>query len=201
MRNKKTMIAIVALVVLMSTGIVFAATQQSNGPGNQNTIANNANGECTATLPSLPSDEADQTTDTQILSNEISEATTAMLIAAIEDEYKAQAEYEALIKTFGAVKPFTNIVEAEASHIKALEALFVMYNVSVPENNGALLVAVPNTLTEALQIGIDAEIKNIAIYEGFLQQNLPQEIKETFTSLMNASQNHLDAFQRKLEKL
>ena len=122
-----------------------------------------------------------------------------MLIAAIEDEYKAQAEYDALIKTFGAVKPISNIINAEANHIDALEILFATYGIPVPENNGAEYVVIPETLAEAFQVGVDAEIKNIAIYEDFLKQDLPQDVEDTFTNLMNASVNHLAAFERQLD--
>lgn len=200
MRNKKLLIAVVALVILMSTGVVFAATQQSNGQGNQYASSKGNVSDCVVDPPSLPAEEVDINTETKIMTDESSASLEEMMVAAIEDEYKAEAEYEALIETFGAVKPFTNIVEAEASHIKALETLFAAYDFTVPANNGSTFVAVPNTIEEALQTGIDAEIKNIAIYEDFLKQDLPQEVEDTFTALMKASENHLAAFQRNLDR-
>jgi hypothetical protein len=167
MKHKKIIIAAATLIILMSTGVVYAATQQQ--------------------------------TETQALTEASSTELETMLVAAIEDEYKAQAEYDALIETFGAVKPMTNIVNAEANHIDALEVLFDAYGFSIPENNGTQFVVVPDTLAEAFQTGIDAEIYNISMYEDFLKQDLPQDVADTFTNLMNASENHLAAFERQVD--
>lgn len=197
MRNKKILIIVATLVVLMSTGVVFAVTQQPSGQGNTNAQGQGNASEC---VTSTADAEAEQTTEAQALTGTASAELEAMMIAAIEDEYKAEAEYEALIDNFGAVKPFTNIVDAEANHIDALEVLFAAYDMPVPENNGDDFVVIPATLAEALQAGIDAEIKNIAIYEDFLKQDLPQDVEDTFTNLMNASENHLASFERQLDK-
>ena len=40
------------------------------------------------------------------------------------------------------------------------------------------------------------EIENIAMYERFLQQELPKDVRQVFESLKNASENHLRAFRR-----
>jgi hypothetical protein len=199
MKNKKMIIVAVVLVLLMSTGIVLAATQPSNDQGNQNTSQRGTSAECITEDSAISENDADDTAGTQILQEEASPELEAMLIAAIEDEYKAQAEYDALIDEFGAVKPITNIIKAEASHIDALEVLFVAYGLPVPEDNGAEFVVIPSTLEAAFQAGVDAEIKNIAIYEEFLKQDLPQDVEDTFTNLMNASENHLAAFERQLD--
>lgn len=196
MKSKKILIAVVTLVILMSTGVVYAVTQQPTGQGNTNRQGNGNASECITTSPATSEDQA---ADSQTIAEVPSASLEAMLIAAIEDEYKAQAEYDALIKTFGAVKPISNIINAEANHIDALEILFATYGIPVPENNGAEYVVIPETLAEAFQVGVDAEIKNIAIYEDFLKQDLPQDVEDTFTNLMNASVNHLAAFERQLD--
>ena len=196
MKSKKILIAVVTLVILMSTGVVYAVTQQPTGQGNTNRQGNGNASECITTSPATSEDQA---ADSQTIAEVPSASLEAMLIAAIEDEYKAQAEYDALIKTFGAVKPISNIINAEANHIDALEVLFASYGIPVPENNGSDYVVIPDTLAEAYQVGVDAEIKNIAIYEDFLKQDLPQDVEDTFTNLMNASVNHLAAFERQLD--
>jgi len=56
------------------------------------------------------------------------------LLAALDDEYKAHATYEQVIRDFGLVRPFVNIVEAEARHIAALVTLFERHGLSRPEN-------------------------------------------------------------------
>jgi hypothetical protein len=44
----------------------------------------------------------------------------ALLGDALDDEYKAEATYAAVITRFGPVRPFINIVEAERRHAGAL---------------------------------------------------------------------------------
>ena len=122
-----------------------------------------------------------------------------MLIYAIEDEYLAQAEYDVIMDTYGVQKPFSNIIKAEATHISLLEPLFEEYDVSVPEKDWESLVVVPETLDAAYAIGVDAEEKNIAMYESFLKENLPDDVREVFEALMNASEKHLVAFQRQVD--
>jgi len=118
-----------------------------------------------------------------------------MLTYAIQDEYLAYAEYDEIIKTFGAQRPFVNIIKAEATHIAALEPLFEKYGAEIPENTAGDLTVVPDTLLDALQAGVEAEISNIAMYESFLKQDLPDDVRDVFTSLKDASQKHLSAFE------
>ncbi len=118
-----------------------------------------------------------------------------MLNYAILDEFMAQAEYEAIIETFGDVKPFTNIVLAEQTHINLLLPLFETYGLIVPENNAVESVVIPDSITSALATGVEAEEKNIAMYETFLaQDNLPDDVRAAFEYLTTASEHHLAAF-------
>ena len=45
------------------------------------------------------------------------------LADARDDEYKSHGTYAQVIRDFGEVRPFINIVEAEARHIEALFSL------------------------------------------------------------------------------
>lgn len=120
-----------------------------------------------------------------------------MLTYALQDEYMAQAEYTAIIGAYGAGAPFSNILEAEATHIALLTRLFEAYGLQLPENTAAAKVTLPASLEEAYQAGVQAEIANIAMYEAFIAQNdLPDDVLNTFNALKNASQSHLTAFSR-----
>ncbi len=120
-----------------------------------------------------------------------------MLQYAIADEYRALAEYQAIIETFGEIRPFTNIVKAEQAHISLLLPLFETYGVTVPEDNGSSYVVIPETISSAIATGKEAEIANIALYEQFLSQdNLPDDVRDVFESLVQASESHLAAFSR-----
>lgn len=123
-----------------------------------------------------------------------------MLTYALEDEYMAQAEYNAILNTYGADAPFSNIVRAEGTHIALLTTLFDTYDLTMPENDAATKATVPATVEEAYATGITAENANIAMYEVFLAQTtLPEDVRSVFTVLQNASKNHLTAFTRNAE--
>ena len=124
-----------------------------------------------------------------------------MLTYAIEDEYLARAEYEEIIETFGAQKPFTNIIRAEETHISALEPLFTEYDVALPDNTAEEYVVIPASLLEAYRAGVEAEQNNLAMYEAFLEQDLPENVRLVFSALKNASENHLAAFERNVSRL
>lgn len=117
-----------------------------------------------------------------------------MLTYAMQDEYAAQAEYSAIIKAFNTTRPFSNIMKAEETHISELEPLFKTYKVELPKRISESDIVLPKTLTESYSIGVEAEIKNIAMYETFLKQELPTDVKLVFEALKKASENHLKAF-------
>ena len=120
-----------------------------------------------------------------------------MLTAALLDEYLAQATYAKIIETYGEVKPFTKIILAEQQHIDLLLPLFEAYGITVPENNVADQVVLPDSISSALATGVEAEKANIAMYEAFLaQENLSDDVRDVFESLKTASEHHLAAFSR-----
>jgi len=121
---------------------------------------------------------------------------TDMLTFAIEDEYLAHDEYQYIIETFGSRNPFSNIIKAEETHISMLLPLFEQYTIPVPEDQSGNYLILPASITEALQAGVQAEINNIAMYDTFLAQNLPDDIRVVFENLRDASLKHLDAFQK-----
>lgn len=122
-----------------------------------------------------------------------------MLVYAIEDEYMAQAEYAAIEEAFGVQPPVSNILRAEGNHIYQLEQLFEEYNFSIPNKDWASLVEVPESLEAAYEAGVTAEENNIAMYEKFLDQDLPDDVKLTFEYLKASSERHLFAYQNALE--
>lgn len=124
-----------------------------------------------------------------------------MLTYALQDEYLAEAEYKAVIGTFGALRPFINTLKAESSHIAELTALMKTHGIAVPENSAAQAVTAPATQEEALKAGAAAEEKNIAMYGIFLQQEgVPGDVQAVFTALKKASEKHLTAFTRNMSR-
>ncbi len=120
--------------------------------------------------------------------------TEEMLTYAIQDEYMARAEYAAIIAAYGEYTPFTNLMEAEEYHITLLTGLFEAYGYTVPADESAALVVLPDSLAAALDVGAAAETNNIAMYETFLAQDVPSDVAAVFSALKDASGNHLTAF-------
>lgn len=129
---------------------------------------------------------------------ELPQTVVDALDAAIQDEYHARDFYESVMAEFGNVRPFSMIVRAEETHISSLKAIYDKYGLEVPVDTNEAMTA-PETLKEACQVGVDAEIANAALYKDEL---IPaagdyEDIVGVFTNLMNASQQkHLPAFER-----
>ena len=125
------------------------------------------------------------------------------MITALQDEYHAEAFYDAVMEKFGPVRPFSNIIRAEQMHQSALIDIMQHYGVAIPANtelkSAEIRAAVPATLGEACSIGIQAEIDNAGLYQDKLLPAVTAypDITTIFKALSDASQQkHLPAFQR-----
>ncbi|SFR93589.1 ferritin-like domain-containing protein [Anaeromicropila populeti] len=119
-----------------------------------------------------------------------------MLLTAIEDEYLAKAQYQAIMDKFDVTRPFSNHVKAEEVHINLLTALFEEYGIELPVKDWDNMVVLPDSLEAAYEAGEKAEEDNIEMYESFLKETLPDNVKEVFEELISASDRHLQAYQR-----
>lgn len=127
---------------------------------------------------------------------ELSDDTIGYLEAALADERKALATYEAVMDEFGNVKPFINIARAEEQHISMLKGLFDKYGLEIPADT-TVVGSLPNTLAEVCAVGVQAEIDNDQLYQDMIGDVEEEDIKAIFTNLAAASLNmHLPAFER-----
>jgi hypothetical protein len=119
------------------------------------------------------------------------------LYGGLMDEHHAYDTYQAVIDQFGAVRPFTNIQQAEASHIAALETLIERYGLDIPAIAPLPAVQPFATLPDACAAGVNAEIANFSLYDRWMAtvQDYPDMV-QVFTALRNASEfQHLPAFE------
>ncbi len=123
-----------------------------------------------------------------------------MLKYALEDEYLARAEYELIINEYGSQRPFSNIIKAEEYHISLIKPLFEKYDFYLAEDSSEEYVVLPESIAAAFQTGIDAEIANIEMYDRFLEEDLPEDVRTVFEELKRGSENHLRAFKNGLER-
>ncbi len=120
-----------------------------------------------------------------------------MLTYAIQDEYLAQAKYTAIAEANNNANPFSNIAEAEATHINELLPLFEKNGIKVPVNDSSDRVTLPDSLAASYAMGIEGETQNISMYKRFLEEEvLPADVKAVFERLMAASEEHLQAFEQ-----
>lgn len=123
--------------------------------------------------------------------------TLIALKEALDDEYKAQATYRKVIEAFGPVRPFINIVEAEANHIEALLRQFERLGETPSPDTWADRVTAPASLQEACAAGEKAEVENGAMYDRLLQKITDPTVSKVMRRLQEASQErHLPAFRR-----
>ncbi len=119
-----------------------------------------------------------------------------------EGEYAAYATYAAILEEYGNVRPYAQIMKAEAQHIRALTTLLDRYGIEYPTVNPYLgKVDAPSSLLEAAQAGIDAEKANVEMYDDQLALVAAYpDIARVLGNLRAASLNsHLPAFERALE--
>jgi rubrerythrin len=118
----------------------------------------------------------------------------AALDVVLSDEFKARAEYEAIVEAFGNESPYVQLINAETNHVNALTRIYTAFGFAVPADNGDDFAVLPSSLESSYQIGIDAETANIALYEGYLKTDLPSSVERIFENLQRASENHLAIF-------
>ena len=130
--------------------------------------------------------------DNTVLEVEITEL-KSMLDILYQDEYNTKSTYEEIIDEFGPNILYNNLIQAEAQHMNALERIYTRYDIQIP-NMDARTPNLPDNLLDTYTLGKEAEEANIALYDKYLDEDLPEDIRFTFERLMNASYHHLDAF-------
>jgi hypothetical protein len=128
----------------------------------------------------------------------IDATTRDALLAALDDERRAEAFYTAVIKKFGEILPFSNIVIAEQRHQNMLLPLLKKYDVAPPPNpHDPATFEVPATRAQACEMGVQSERDNIALYDRLIPTIKEPDIKAAFEALRSASADrHLPAFER-----
>lgn len=124
-------------------------------------------------------------------------AVKSALLAALDDEYRAEATYRAVLDVHGDVRPFSNIIQAEQRHQEMVKAELDARGLAYPANPYLGRIAAPATLLEACEAGVQAEIDNITLYDRLLPTIEDPAAKALMERLQWASRaNHQPAFER-----
>jgi hypothetical protein len=131
------------------------------------------------------------------LSLSLDEGERHALEDALDDEYKSHATYAQVIRDFGPIRPFINIVDAEARHVSALLAIFNRYGLSAPADRWSAAIPRFASVHAACMASIQGEIENVALYDRVLASTRRPDILAVYEALRSASQDrHLPAFRR-----
>lgn len=179
--KRRTITSLVAGAALVGGG-VFAAAQAMAGP-----------------------DPAGVTTVTAV-----DPALTTELTFAREEERMARDLYLALADKYDGALPFSRITLSEQQHFDAVGTLLDRYKVADPAaGKKAGTYADPKiqdlydgwladgqkSRDAAYDVGVALEKRDIADLKDALGGNLPTDVKQVFTALLNASEHHLNAFE------
>ena len=179
--KKSVLILILLISILVVVGCSSQQFQQDGIQNNQNKQLN----------------QHDQDHLSEFPVEGLSEDEIEALDLTINDEFKAEATYQKVLDTFGDIRPFSNIINAEKKHSDALAEIYGKYGLAIPENDWYDKVPEFDSVQEACQAGVEAEIENVALYDDLFAKVDNQDIIAVFTSLRDASQNnHLPAFER-----
>ena len=180
MKKRKNNTAQIIGIIIVVAIILIAVILIVYGNSSDSKINSNKQG----SILSYPNEE--------ISTNEIE-----ALSDAINDEYKARATYKRIIEELGDVKPFSNIINGENTHISQLESLYNKYNLEIPQDTWYDKVPIFTNIKDACSAGVTAEIENANLYDELMKKVDNQDITAVFISLRDASRNnHLPAFQR-----
>ncbi len=128
------------------------------------------------------------------------EGVRAALALALADERLAQKTYTSILARLGPVRPFSNIVEAESRHIKAIESIYRSYHEPLPPDETTVDPSIKTQVfAELCSTAAKAEIENVRLYDAQLLPAVADfpDILAVFVRLRDASAfRHLPAFQR-----
>jgi hypothetical protein len=129
-------------------------------------------------------------------SSELSQEVINAIGVALQDEYRSESLYQRVLDDHGSVLPFANIVKAERMHASHLVDLLEAHGAPVPESNWTPAKSPSfKSVNEACVGSIQAEIDNIAVYDGLYGIDLPEDVLSTFQHLQMISREmHLPAF-------
>jgi hypothetical protein len=118
------------------------------------------------------------------------------LKSAILEEYGALNLYNSAIAQLGRITPFDEISAAEQKHADVLINQALKYSVAIPTNPGLNTPITFNSLAEACQVGVKAEIADAALYDELKIFTTNFSLLRVYNNLQSASlKSHLPEFQ------
>lgn len=142
---------------------------------------------------------------------QLSTAEVATLSRMRDEERMARDLYQAFIDAYGSVRPFSNIVYSEQRHYDAIGTMLDRFGVDDPSAGlptgtyadaeiqalyDSWLAQGSTSLRDAYAVGVELETADIADLEDAIDESGNASLDATYQNLLDASRNHLSAFQR-----
>jgi hypothetical protein len=187
MKTKKFLSALVAVVAL--TVILIGCSKIQDNP-----VKNPALTQKSAPINSLTGNNNDFTS---VLTDEVK----ASLLYMLEEEKLARDVYNTFYDQYKNTV-FSNIEDSEVRHVAAVQRLVDGYGLTedpeiiefFQDLKTGFIAQGSVSLEEALNVGIIIEEQDIDDLTNYLDLQLPSNIKQVYTNLLAASENHLAAF-------
>lgn len=201
-------IASLAIILVATTVLYFITIGQKNTALNQQNTTGNSE---SADVASILDEHSITPLDTTQASND--QATTQNLIYLIEEEKLAHDVYQVLYEKWG-LRTFNNIKNSESTHQQMVLAVMGSRGIIDPRIGEVgkftnqelqtlydkLIAQGTQNQTEAYKVGVAIEELDINDLKRMIDNLDPKDtdISGVFESLLNGSENHLRAFNRKL---
>ncbi len=149
----------------------------------------------------------------QVSAAALSDTDVTSLTWMREEEKLARDVYISLYKMWR-LPVFDNISKSEQTHMDAILTLLNRYGIDDPASSDVgvfnnqtlqdlyddLIAKGNNSIIEALEVGVDIEVLDIADLAAEIAVTNLKDIKRVYTNLMNGSWNHYNAFVSNLAK-
>jgi hypothetical protein len=136
----------------------------------------------------------------------LTSAESTGLVFMYEEEKLARDVYNIMYARWN--QPvFKNIAASEQTHMNAIRTLLIRYGLTVPQSAAGvfqdtslqnlydqLAASANQSLVDAYKAGVTIEQKDIADLQSRLAQTTHADIRQVYTNLLNASNNHLASF-------
>jgi hypothetical protein len=201
-------IASLAIILISTITFSFITISQKNTVINQNNTTGNSE---PADIDSIIKEHNITLLDTTQASND--QETTQNLLYLIEEEKLAHDVYQVLYEKWG-LRTFNNIKNSESTHQQMVLAVMESRGIVDPRKSeigkftnpelqtlyDSLIAKGSQSQTEAYKVGVAIEELDINDLKRMIDNLDPKDtdISGVFESLLNGSENHLRAFNRKL---
>lgn len=120
---------------------------------------------------------------------------------SLESQYLKRSIDNGIFNSFGKVKPYQEMERYSGTGISELEILFLKRGYKIPEDKSSKYFKAATDFKTNLEYSYNNEIKNIIMYEMFLKQDLPDDVRVVLEALKLRGNQDLKAIEASLDEI